>query len=46
MTFYYHDDGQRIPAPGIVIIGHFEEGAYPILTDSSTQTLYVKRDNK
>lgn len=46
MAFYYHNDGQRIPAPGIVTIGHFDTAGYPILADSKTRTLYVERANK
>jgi len=43
MAFYYHDDGQRVPSPGIITIGHFDASGYRILTDSSTRTLLVER---
>lgn len=35
LAFYYHDDGQRIPSPGIIPVGTFENSAFSLLRNAT-----------
>jgi hypothetical protein len=43
LAIYYRDDGQRIPAPGIVIIGRIDSGLSAIATAGDTFQLRITR---
>ncbi|EIR2030815.1 hypothetical protein LWN17_004723 [Salmonella enterica] len=35
LAFYYHDDGQRIPSPGIIPVGTFDSSTFSLLKDAT-----------
>lgn len=35
LAFYYRDDGQRIPSPGIIPVGTFENSAFSLLKNAT-----------
>lgn len=41
LALYYHEDGFRIPAPGIVMIGEIESGLDAITGASDNDTLTI-----
>lgn len=43
LAVYYHDDGQRIPSPGIVIIGQIDSGLDAIATAGDRFQLHITR---
>ncbi|MGH3924508.1 MAG: cyclophilin-like fold protein [Pseudonocardiaceae bacterium] len=46
LALYYHEDGFRIPGPGIVMIGEIESGldAITVASDNDTLTITVADD--